>query len=246
MPRLHATLDFTAPASTRAPPGHLPRKATGLCPGLRQPQAALAPSGAPEAATSPAPRSLPSRILTFSSLSCCLNSSSSSESHSGNWYTLMPNLSISSLICVRARQNQKDTPLSNTDVLGLFCLLWVCYEPTDAKRVGVSSGAGPSAGTSSHREHGCDQVGRYSLRVCAYTHTPYLGTPLLLGLSLLPHHGHPAEKERLTLSFSFRISEGIRQSALAIRGTMLTFSCRAFMNSTSTGLNLQQGQGQHD
>lgn len=65
-----------------------------------------------------------SRFLTFSSLSCCLNSSSSSESHSGNWYTLMPNLSISSRICVHARQNQKDVKLYNTEMLGLFCL---CY-----------------------------------------------------------------------------------------------------------------------
>lgn len=32
----------------------------------------------------------------------------------------MPNLSISSLICVRARQNQKDITLNNTETLGLF------------------------------------------------------------------------------------------------------------------------------
>ncbi len=36
---------------------------------------------------------------TFSSLSICLNSSSSSESHSGNWYTLIPKCSISSRTC---------------------------------------------------------------------------------------------------------------------------------------------------
>lgn len=34
---------------------------------------------------------------TFSSRSCCFISSSSSESQSGNWYTLIPNFSISSL-----------------------------------------------------------------------------------------------------------------------------------------------------
>lgn len=61
-------------------------------------------------------------------------------------------------------------------------------------------------------------------------------------LNVLPFKDHPTSRRDavcLTLSFSFRISEGIRQSALAIRGTMLTFSCKAFMNSTSTGLSLQ-------
>lgn len=70
------------------------------------------------------PQTLLSIFLTFSSLSCCLNSSSSSESHSGNWYTLMPNLSISSRICVHARQNQKNAKLNNKEMQGLFCL---CY-----------------------------------------------------------------------------------------------------------------------
>ncbi len=44
-------------------------------------------------------------ILTFSSRSCCLNSSSSSESQSGNWYTLIPNFSISSLTLNRRMKN---------------------------------------------------------------------------------------------------------------------------------------------
>lgn len=43
--------------------------------------------------------------LTLSSASCCLNSSSSSESQSGNWYILMPYCSISSRIC-RQRKNK--------------------------------------------------------------------------------------------------------------------------------------------
>ncbi len=44
-------------------------------------------------------------ILTFSSRSCCLNSSSSSESQSGNWYTLIANFSISSLTLNRRMKN---------------------------------------------------------------------------------------------------------------------------------------------
>lgn len=36
--------------------------------------------------------------LTFNSVSCCLNSSSSSESQSGNWYIFIPYCSISSRI----------------------------------------------------------------------------------------------------------------------------------------------------
>lgn len=48
----------------------------------------------------------------------------------------------------------------------------------------------------------------------------------------------PLSDRRRTLSFSFRISLGTRQSALAMSGTMFTFSCRAFMKPTSTGLNL--------
>lgn len=86
--------------------------------------------------------------------------------------------------------------------------------------------------------------------VCVYIniHTHMLYTYIYISPPSSAHRCYhikytPVETEHLTLSFSFRISEGIRQSALAIRGTMLTFSCRAFMNSTSTGLSLQQGQG---
>lgn len=43
----------------------------------------------------------------------------------------------------------------------------------------------------------------------------------------------------LTRSLSLRISQGTRQSALAMRGTMFTFSCRAFMKPTSTGRSLR-------
>lgn len=46
------------------------------------------------------------------------------------------------------------------------------------------------------------------------------------------------QPRRLTRSFSLRISPGTRQSALAMRGTMFTFSCRAFMKPTSTGRSL--------
>lgn len=52
---------------------------------------------------------------------------------------------------------------------------------------------------------------------------------------------HP---RRLTRSFSFRISPGTRQSALAMRGTMFTFSCSAFMKPTSTGRSLWGGRGE--
>lgn len=51
----------------------------------------------------------------------------------------------------------------------------------------------------------------------------------------------------LTLSFSFLISLGVRQSAFAMSGMVFTFSCRAFMNSTSTGRKLRaeiQNEGQ--
>ena len=44
--------------------------------------------------------------LALSSRSCCLNSSSSSESQSGNWYTLIPKFSISSLT-LRERERGK-------------------------------------------------------------------------------------------------------------------------------------------
>lgn len=113
--------------------------------------------------------------FTFSSRSCCLKSSSSSESHSGNWYTWIPNLSISSRIC-------------------------------SGRAKAVRFGAGevplvPSAPDS---------------------------------LARLLYHS------RLTRSFSFRVSLGTRQSALAMSGTMFTFSCRAFMKPTSTGRSLQR------
>lgn len=99
-------------------------------------------------------------------------------------------------------------------------------------------------------EHGCSCMCRYCVCMYIYIHTNTLYRHINTYISSSPpSSAHPchyirynsAEKEHLTLSFSFRISEGIRQSALAIRGTMLTFSCRAFMNSTSTGLSLQQG-----
>lgn len=47
----------------------------------------------------------------------------------------------------------------------------------------------------------------------------------------------------LTRSLSFLISAGVRQSALAISGTTFTLSCRAFMNSMSTGRSLGEVEG---
>lgn len=125
---------------------------------------------------------------TLSSRSCCLKSSSSSESHSGNWYTWIPNLSISSRICGRQR--------------------W----------------SGEGQVPSQHATQ------------------PNCPWPQSLGRAALP--------QRLTRSFSFRISPGTRQSALAMRGTMFTFSCSAFMKPTSTGRNLCKwglggGRGHH-
>lgn len=46
--------------------------------------------------------------LTLSSVSCCLNSSSSSESQSGNWYIFIPYCSISSRI-YRETDNREST-----------------------------------------------------------------------------------------------------------------------------------------
>ncbi len=43
----------------------------------------------------------------------------------------------------------------------------------------------------------------------------------------------------VTRSLSFFTSLGVRQSAFAMRGTTFTLSCRAFMNSISTGRSLQ-------
>lgn len=45
-----------------------------------------------------------------------------------------------------------------------------------------------------------------------------------------------------TFCFFLHTSAGVRQSALANTGTMLTFSCRAFMHSTSRGRRLQHMQ----
>lgn len=45
-----------------------------------------------------------------------------------------------------------------------------------------------------------------------------------------------------TFCFFLHTSAGVRQSALANTGTMLTFSCRAFIHSTSRGRRLQRRQ----
>lgn len=44
----------------------------------------------------------------------------------------------------------------------------------------------------------------------------------------------------LALIFFFLTSLGVSVSALAKTGTMLTFSCRAFINSTSKGRRLEE------
>lgn len=49
----------------------------------------------------------------------------------------------------------------------------------------------------------------------------------------------------LALIFFFLTSLGVSVSALARMGTMLTFSCRAFMNSTSRGRRLEGKQKTH-
>lgn len=46
----------------------------------------------------------------------------------------------------------------------------------------------------------------------------------------------------LALNFFFLTSLGVSVSALAKTGTILTFSCRAFMNSTSRGRRLEETQ----
>lgn len=63
---------------------------------------------------------------------------------------------------------------------------------------------------------------------------------LVLGLFMHPVGHWTLTVLCLTRSLSFFISVGVRQSALAIRGTTLTLSCRAFMNSISTGRSLQE------
>lgn len=56
--------------------------------------------------------------LTLSSVSCCLKSSSSSESQSGNWYILIPYCSISSRI-YRETHNRENTDFQE-ERLSLF------------------------------------------------------------------------------------------------------------------------------
>lgn len=125
--------------------------------------------------------------LTFSSMSCCLKSSSSSESQSGNWYILIPYCSISSRIYkeMDERENTewKDVLLSLRSAI----YKWRCIHSSRNK-----------------------QISSVNLR--------------------------------LALNFFFFTSLGVSVSALAKIGTMLTFSCRAFMNSTSKGRRLEVKQ----
>ncbi|TNN49266.1 hypothetical protein EYF80_040566 [Liparis tanakae] len=54
--------------------------------------------------------------------------------------------------------------------------------------------------------------------------------------------GGVASLRDLTLSLSLRTSWGVRQSAFAMRGTTLTFSCSAFMKPMSTGRSLKDAR----